>query len=214
MRGSIVTLSLFMGGLLPICCALAAAADTPAGKDTTAREAPSQLLRQEVRGAADEISHLGDDWTAVSRRIALAGKVERFRALDIDRDRDIDLVAVTRDENGHRALVTIIKERPESGEGQNWTVSCTPLSKLLGEGEVDLRIGDLNGDTQPDIILLGGKGAVIATGLHQGDGVWKMARQEVKGSTPIAGVLLLDFDGDEFDDLLLVRSDGRMVGAL
>ena len=154
---------------------------------------PDKLLRNNLDGTFTDVTARTGDAAFQSRRVAVS---------DVDRDGDLDLVAI--DAKGELVL------RVNLRQGVFRTVP------LHVSGATDLAVEDVNGDGIPDIVVATGKGLRLLLG--KGDGSFlEGTGQEFGGAAGGAAsvsaqgafraVVLGDFDNDGFPDVIAASSD-------
>ena len=148
---------------------------------------PDQLLRNNLDGTFTDVTAKTGD-TAFQSKKGVAS--------DVDRDGDLDLVAI--DAKGDLVL------RLNLRQGVFRTVP------LHVSGATDLAVEDVNGDGIPDILVGTAKGLRLLIG--KGDGSFSEGADSglSGGAAPAAvrAVALGDFDNDGFPDVIAASSDG------
>lgn len=98
-------------------------------------------------------------------------------------------------------------------QGTNKCLTCGPIDGSTNavptpHGVRMVTVGDLNGDGWPDLICADATGSGISTFLQTGgapSGTNFVAGPVQDFSTPITAIEVMDFDGDGFDDLVLLE---------
>ncbi|HEY3349801.1 MAG TPA: FG-GAP-like repeat-containing protein, partial [Thermoanaerobaculia bacterium] len=148
---------------------------------------PDQLLRNNLDGT----------WTDVTAKTGDAAfQSKKAVASDVDRDGDLDLVAI--DAKGDLVL------RVNLRQGVFRTVP------LHVSGATDLAVEDVNGDGIPDIVVATAKGLRLLLGKGDGSFLEGADNGLGGGAAPAAvrAVVLGDFDNDGFPDVISASSDG------
>ncbi len=151
---------------------------------------PDQLLRNNLDGTFTDVSAKTGDAAFQSKRAVVS---------DVDRDGDLDLVAI--DAKGDLVL------RLNLRQGVFRTVP------LHVSGAADLAVEDVNGDGIPDVIVATAKGLRLLLG--KGDGSFLEGADNGLGSAsaPAAmrALVLADFDNDGFPDIVAAATDGQLT---
>ncbi len=150
---------------------------------------PDQLLRNNLDGTFTDVTAKAGDAAFQSRKAV---------ASDVDRDGDLDLVAI--DAKGDLVL------RLNLRQGVFRTV---PLHVA---GASDVAVEDVNGDGIPDIVVATAKGLRLLVG--RGDGSFSEGADSGLGSgtgpAAVNAVVLADFDNDGFPDAIAATSAGEL----
>jgi hypothetical protein len=157
---------------------------------------PDQLLRNNLDGTFTDVTAKTGDPAFRSKKAV---------ACDVDRDGDLDLVAI--DAKGDLVL------RLNLRQGVFRTVP------LHVSGAADFAVEDVNGDGIPDIVVATPHGLQLLLG--KGDGSFSEGAGtglgEAGGQAAMRAVVLGDFDNDGFSDVIAASSDGlhayRNLGA-
>ncbi len=156
---------------------------------------PDQLLRNNLDGTFTDVTAKTGDAAFRSRKAV---------ASDVDRDGDLDLVAI--DAKGDLVL------RLNLRQGVFRTV---PLHVA---GASDVAVEDVNGDGIPDVLVATAKGLRLLVGRGDGsflEGTGQAfaasgggAASDAQAHAPMRAVVLGDFDNDGFPDVVAASSDG------
>ena len=158
---------------------------------------PDQLLRNNLDGTFTDVTARTGDAAFQSKKAV---------ASDVDRDGDLDLVAI--DAKGELVL------RLNLRQGVFRTVP------LHVSGVADIAVEDVNGDGIPDIVVATSKGLRLLLG--KGDGNFSEGTgQEFAGAAggaasvaaqaAVRAVALGDFDNDGFPDVVAATAAGELV---
>ena len=121
-------------------------------------------------------------------------------AADVNRDGVVDILTAN---IGSRDLAVLL--------GQGGGRFGAALRVTGGDGAVDLDVGDLNGDGNPDVALATAhRGDAVAIRLGNGDGTFGPKTKYVAGSDP-DGVTIADLNRDGRLDLAVTNADEGSV---
>ena len=151
---------------------------------------PDQLLRNNLDGTFTDVTAKTGDAAFQSRKAA---------ASDVDRDGDLDLVAI--DAKGDLVL------RLNLRQGVFRTVP------LHVSGAVDLAVEDVNGDGIPDVLVGTAKGLRLLIGKGDGSFLEGAGSGLDTGgaSAAVKAVVLADFDNDGFPDIIAATATGDLL---
>ena len=148
---------------------------------------PDKLLRNNLDGTFTDVTATTGDATFRSKKVV---------ASDVDRDGDLDLVAI--DAKGDLVLRLNLRQA---------VFKTVPLHV---SGAADFAVEDVNGDGIPDIVVATSKGLRLLLG--KGDGSFSEGADSGLGagaaSAAVRAVVLEDFDNDGFPDVISGSSDG------
>ena len=151
---------------------------------------PDQLLRNNLDGTFTDVTARTGDATFQSKKAV---------ASDVDRDGDLDLVAI--DAKGDLVL------RLNLRQGVFRTVP------LHVSGAADFAVEDVNGDGIPDVVVATSHGLRLLIG--KGDGSFLEGADNGLGggaaSAAVRAVALGDFDNDGFPDVIAATAAGELV---
>jgi len=130
--------------------------------------------------------------------------------LDLDEDKDIDVVAMNPGIPDDPSTWTVTVSLNQLAESKGRFTGFAPaVSYLVGPTPIALASGDLNGDGSPEVVTANAGDATISILVNNGDGTFAQAVQLDCGGTPTA-LVMVDLDNDIAQDLdlaLLVENE-------
>lgn len=126
---------------------------------------------------------------------------ESVDPLDLDQDKDVDLVTMNAGLPGVDGDSTVtISVNLLAENGGVYSGFSAPVAYAVGEGPVALATGDLTGDGAPEVVTANAESGTISVLVNRGDGTFFPAIDLPAGGTPQA-VVLADLDNDDAADL-------------
>src|SRR6266542_437460 len=124
---------------------------------------------------------------------------------DLNGDAKPDLVTANRGDGDGKTVSVLLNSGDAGFEARR--------DYGTGEQPESVAIGDLNGDSKPDVVTANQTGETVSVLANGGDGTLRDRRDYRAGASPVA-VAIADLNGDRKPDLATANSDGASVSVL